>query len=441
MENLPRKRHLTDNERRAIWEILLSKRRTNNPTKLLPTAAREVALKFGVHHSAVRDVFKRGMESLAEGDFVANVSCRKRGRVGRKKLGVLEPNTVMAIPLVDRQNIRSLAAKMQMSKSTVHRMTKTENGVIRSHSNAIKPFLTDDNKLNRVRYCMSHLDLEQSPAQFQPMMDEVHIDEKWFYLTKTNRRYYLAKGEEPPHRTAKSKRFIVKVMFMAAVARPRHDTYRNQYFDGKIGIWPFVVKTPAKRGSKNRPAGTMETKLIESISSVQVERMLIDNVLPAIRSKWPRNWAGKSGNTIKVQMDNAKTHSVDTKPDLLNEMEKDGFDIKIKFQPPNSPDMNVLDLGFFNSIQALQHQIPQRTMDDLIAATIKAFVDLENNKLNNIFLTLQQCMVETINKGGGIDYKVPHMGKSGLTMRGMLPETISCPDEVVMNGIECLGDG
>ena len=29
-------------------------------------------------------------------------------------------------------------------------------------------------------------------------------------------------------------------MFLAAVARPRYDEEGNCYFDGKLGIWPFV---------------------------------------------------------------------------------------------------------------------------------------------------------------------------------------------------------
>ncbi|KAJ0101981.1 hypothetical protein Patl1_05088 [Pistacia atlantica] len=33
---------------------------------------------------------------------------------------------------------------------------------------------------------------------------------------------------------------------------------------------------------------------------------------------------------------------------------KDGFDICLIYQPPNSPNINVLDLGFVNVIQGLQ---------------------------------------------------------------------------------------
>ena len=79
--------------------------------------------------------------------------------------------------------------------------------------------------------------------------------------------------------------------------------------------------------------------------------MLITNVLPSIRAKWPANLS----KHIYVQQDNAKPHIAPNDTEFLNESMKDGFYIELVQQPPNSPDMNVLDLGFFRSIQALQY--------------------------------------------------------------------------------------
>lgn len=60
------------------------------------------------------------------------------------------------------------------------------------------------------------------------LYEYMHIDEKWFYMTKIKHNYYLLLDEEPPERQCKSKRFITKNMFMAAVARPRWDSQKNQ---------------------------------------------------------------------------------------------------------------------------------------------------------------------------------------------------------------------
>lgn len=60
-------------------------------------------------------------------------------------------------------------------------------------------------------------------AEFNGMSEYVHIDEKWFYMTKLKEKFYLLPNERPPEHLTKSKKFIPKVMFMAVVARPRYD--------------------------------------------------------------------------------------------------------------------------------------------------------------------------------------------------------------------------
>jgi hypothetical protein len=159
--------------------------------------------------------------------------------------------------------------------------------------------------------------------------------------------------------------------------------------------------------------------------------MLIDKVLPAIRAKWPCSWRGKSSNTILIEQDNAKPHSSGTEFELASALNQDGFDIRLASQPPNSPDMNVLDLGLFRAIQSLQHQLPQKGIDSLIAATEQAYWSMDPEKLNNIFLSWQQCMIEVMRNDGCNRYKLPHMGKSALQRKGQLPDRLQCPVDVI----------
>ena len=175
------------------------------------------------------------------------------------------------------------------------------------------------------------------------MHNIIHIDEKWFYLTNRSDNYYFP-YEDESHRNCKSKNFIVKVMFLVAQARPRFDAQGNETFYGKIGVFPFVTKEPAKRTSANRVAGTMETKAMTSVNRDVIRSFFIEKVLPAIKAKWPRE---DLGSTIFIQLDNARTHISPDDPEFLQEATKDGFDIRLMSQPPNSPDLNVLDLGFF----------------------------------------------------------------------------------------------
>jgi hypothetical protein len=48
-------------------------------------------------------------------------------------------------------------------------------------------------------------------------------------------------------------------MFLTAVARPRFYEEGNCTLDGKIGMWPFVVRQPAQQESRNCPRGAIAT--------------------------------------------------------------------------------------------------------------------------------------------------------------------------------------
>ncbi|XP_026386574.1 uncharacterized protein LOC113281887 [Papaver somniferum] len=229
-------------------------------------------------------------------------------------------------------------------------------------------------------------------------------------MTKATENYYLHPEETEPYRTCQSKRYIKKVMFLAAIARPRFDEFGNEVFNGKIGIFPFVTKEAAKRTSKNRPAGTLEDKPIESVNKDVTRACLIKKLLPAIREKWPNY----NGETIYIQRDNAKPHMKVDDEEFLKEAAKEGFDIRLRFQPSQSPDMNVLDLGFFRAIQSLQHREAPTTVGELLSAVDKAFNELSAQALNDVFLSLQLCMVEVLKLHGGNNYKLQHIGKKKL---------------------------
>ncbi|GJT87222.1 hypothetical protein Tco_1068939 [Tanacetum coccineum] len=139
---------------------------------------------------------------------------------------------------------------------------------------------------------------------FKDIYNIIHIDEKRFYMSRPTKRYYLVPSEDDSLRTCKSKKFITKVMFLAAVARPRYDSLGNETFSGKIGIFPLTTLEPAKRSSKNRLTGTLETKPILSVTKDVTRSWLIQKVLPAIRSTWPQGHMGP----IFIQQDNAKPH-------------------------------------------------------------------------------------------------------------------------------------
>ncbi len=175
------------------------------------------------------------------------------------------------------------------------------------------------------------------------MKNIVQIDEKWFYLTREKQNFYPTPEENLPDRYVKIKRFISKIMFLCAVARPRHDRHANSFFDGKIGIWPFARQVAAKQSSRNRPASTTELKPITVTKEVYRE-YLISKIYTAIRAKFPREEMSR----VIVQHDNAKPHFNSDDSQIIGAGKVSGWNIQLEKQPANSPDLNILDLGFFN---------------------------------------------------------------------------------------------
>ncbi|XP_059627408.1 uncharacterized protein LOC132270231 [Cornus florida] len=336
-------------------------------------------------------IWKQAVSCFSTG-LAIDVSDRRARRFVHKRLQI-NLTKVSEIPLRRRTNIRSLSVAMEVAKLTLHR--RIQEGVIRRHSNAVKPHLTDENTKERLLFCLSILEsytLASRPI-FCNMYNFVHIDEKWFFMSKEAEKYYLLPEEVEPLCTCRNKRFITKVMFLAAVARLRFDMHRNKEFSGKIGIFQFTYKKPAKRNSKNRMAETLETKLILSVTKDVIRSCLIEKVLPAIRKRW---LCSSMTETIFIQQDNARPHIDPRDSEFLEAACKDGFDIRLCFQPPNNPDMNVLDLGYFRAIQSLQHQQAPTTIAELIDAVEIFFNELVTETLNCVFLTLQECMIETM---------------------------------------------
>lgn len=269
---------------------------------------------------------------------------------------------------------------------------------------------------------------EPREYRFKGAYDCVHLDEKWFFLSEENQRLYLVLGEDRPHRTVAHKSHIIKVMFLAAVARPRYDAHGVMTFDRKIGLFPFVEKVRAQRSSKNRAAGTLETKAV-TCDKEEYLRKVVDQVIPAIKEKWPDR---RPNYSIGLQHGNATPHNIDDEFDWIEASMTDmRWSFHLSGQAANSPDQNILDLGFFRALQSLQWQQEPARTDQLIANVMKAWHEFDPVKINYNFLTHQLCMEQSLLKLGNNDYKIPHMGKASLDRQGALPRRIVLCEEAV----------
>ncbi|XP_047258603.1 uncharacterized protein LOC124890828 [Capsicum annuum] len=237
-------------------------------------------------------------------------------------------------------------------------------------------------------------------------------------MSKKVERYYLLPGEHEPdsYRSFKSKNFNPKVMFMAAVARPRFDENGIELFSGKIGIFSFVVKEPSKRNSKNRTTGTIETKPIQSVTKDITRACLIEKVLPAITAKWPTS---DLNNPIFLQQYNARPHIGNNDLEFIEAARQDGFDIRL-------------------AIKSLQYQKAPKNVDELVEAVERSFDEMKAKQLNHVFLTLQSCMIEVMKDSGGNNYKVPQLNKNGLEREENLPLQLHCDIDIVNKDLALL---
>ena len=206
------------------------------------------------------------------------------------------------IPLQKQQTQRKLVTFLGVSKTMVHHWIV--DSTIRVHSNSLKPVLTEE---NNVAWLLMVLDSQdpQDPMKFLDMMNHIHMNEKWFFLSQQKERYLLLPEEKNPKQCVKSKLHITKVMFLCAVAHPNFNPCVNSSWDGKLRIWPIGDWKPAKRASKNRPRGTLVWKNKPVTKEVYCE-LLIFKLLLVIVEKWPRtDWLLRK---IWIQQDGAKNH-------------------------------------------------------------------------------------------------------------------------------------
>ena len=159
--------------------------------KLRRGEIKKVARDLGVNRNTIGSLWRRarGDRALAEltADFVRPVRKKHLG------LGGASQNTIgMRSRLFSRPFPRPSDDRCEQPlpawdpKTTVWNWILGKGrsgGFIRRHSNAVKPFLTEENKTRCIEFVQSF----EHNGFFQNMEDIVHVDEKWFYMTELSR--------------------------------------------------------------------------------------------------------------------------------------------------------------------------------------------------------------------------------------------------------------
>lgn len=172
--------------------------------------------------------------------------------------------------------------------------------------------------------------------------------------------------------------------------------------------------------SKFRRKGTMITYPRSVDSKYYLELMRGDGIEQGIIDAIKEKFFFKRSRSITIQHDGAKPHNGNGNEAVINALGcSDGWKIKVKTQPAQSPDLNILDLGFFYSLknraQKLKRQV--KNIDQLIENIKECYDNYDRKTLDKIWGSQYAVYNEILKCNGDNQYKLPHSGVNKRSQR------------------------
>jgi transposase len=299
-----------------------------------------------------------------------------------------------------RLTILELSNRIQVSVSTMRRYLISMEA--ERKSTWVKPKLSYQQQMERLRFVLNLR--HGNRARFKSLQNVIMVDESWFYLHKVKGYVRIFPGDDMPDPiSVQHKSHIPKVMFLAAVAQPspEHD------FDGKISLIRVCEEMVAKRKSTYHEAG--DVYIHDCTMNAERYRSFMMQVFRDVKMKMP--WL--KGKEVIIQQDGASPHVGRGNIEYFNqEGRKDGWKIQVVTQPPQSPDLNVNDLGFFRSLKCRVETLKDgaNNMDELYDSVLEAWDRYDGPTLTRIWAHQFECYREIIRCVGDNTYLGPHSG-------------------------------
>lgn len=405
--------------------LVLCAKNFNPVTKQLKNGSmKEISMECGgVSESTIKRISRVLREMTPEDNLADILRSHRQGRCGRSSKLTPELRTeylrifqeyANAWMRVSERMLRAelIAAGHTLSRSTIHAHLKILNA--KKKNLRIKPQLTLIHMEDRLRFILDAGDrghgLNRVNHFYKDQFDTVHVDESWFYLERITNEIWVIDGIVVPDApSTHHKSHIDKVMFLVAMARPR--TFADgTSFDGKVGIWDLTEMVAAQRNSKNRPAGTMELKSKNMDADFYYHLFTKDGgVFQSIKEKMP--WL--SDKIVYIQQDGAKPHSGHGVIERLQTAGSvNGWRFRMKTQPAQSPDLNILDLGFFHSLKtrAAHMKVVAKNKTQLVAKIKLAYQQYPAETLDHIWASLFAVYNCILQCNGDNQYSLPHSG-------------------------------
>ena len=370
---------------------------------------------WGVSKALAYSLYGLHTKQLALGNGV-NLSRGKRS--GRPAVMTAEKwdGAKAALAPTERYNWRVWSSASNIPLTSLFRTAKSKG--TKAHSRVIKPTLTDKHKADRLAFVLSQIkDTAARHPVYGDHYDVVHSDKKWFYLMEDHQHILLAPGETAPAPpTVKHKSHIPKVMWIATASRPQPE--RN--FNGLTGIYACTEDVQAQRRSKNHEVGDWK-EVDVPVTADYYRRRMEDDIVPGIIKHMP--WAGLDGRTLVIQHDGALPHTGKGNTDHWPEYFKSKYprrSIVVVTQPAQSPDLNVLDLGFFRSLQSRVCSASSTSLSDMKDNIERMYWEYDAQTMERVWQSLFSVYNSILQQKGGNQYKLAHTNKAKAQREGTL---------------------
>ena len=185
-------RELTVKQKREILAALLGARVEGE----LPWGSYgKIARNLGVSARSVSRLWSTAESTRAKGTVQTPDTLSHKGHSDVRKLYDREQmkEETLSIAHWKRSTVRNLAHELKMPKSTLHDIMKKEGKeVMEQKTSRLKVHLNDEQMIQRIMYCLSMTRWRRTRTRqkcfYHNQLDTIHIDEKWFFMTKINNR-------------------------------------------------------------------------------------------------------------------------------------------------------------------------------------------------------------------------------------------------------------
>ena len=285
-----------------------------------------------------------------------------------------------------------------------------------------KPKLTETHEWTRYFFGARH-----HKERYHAWID---IDEKWFYVVRVKGWVWILPDymdeKQLKRLPVQSKRYITKVMFLTAVARPIFAQDGTCIFNGKVGNWRVAeLRRYAQQYHGkfvHHEAGDPYMKDV-NLDAECYCKILRAKLLPRIRELRRTVWDPFFRNRdyeVRVQHDGAPGHRADGIEAYLESIFA-AVNVRFIRQPAKSPCCNLLDMCVFNVLAARVAQCDYDSKEELIAAVKEAWLSLNPTTLSKCWASKCITMRRFIdNNGREID--AAHVGLTSAFREGGLPE-------------------